>query len=501
MDRIGIIDLGSNSIRLVIIDIKENGAHHQIENLKESVRLRSGTDAQGFLTKEGINSAVEMVSLFVRFCRARKVTHIIAVATAAVRRAPNRAELINRIAKNTGVTIQVLSSEEEAYLGYIGLVNSVTETAGLMADLGGGALKLVGFKDRLNQNSITLDFGSVSLMEKYDLQDLPSPENLRALEQFLDETFARISWLPSYPSLMGLGGTFRSLARVYRHQVHYVPDVTHGITIPTEAVGEIYTMVSGMDLRRRRLVPGLEQDRADLSVTGICIIYRLLKAIKGTELMVSASSLRDGLFYKHIYPRDPILFNVLTHHTNNLIDYHSLDENHLRRVSNLAVILFDQLAPLHNLGSYERRLLLIAGLLHELGVVISVESLEKHTLYTVLNSPLLGLTHRERVLAAFLAASHDGFFQANLQNHVDHGPIEPEDIGRIKKLAPLLQVAHSLDRSRTGVVTNLQATVTKGVCELKVFGTQKRDLEIRDAHRQAEAFRQEYGVELKIVQG
>lgn len=501
MDRIGIIDLGSNSIRLVIIDIKENGAHHQIENLKESVRLRSGTDARGFLTQEGINSAVEMVSLFVRFCHARQVTQIVAVATAAVRRAPNRGELIERIAEQAHVTIQVLSSEEEAYLGYIGLVNSVTDTKGLMADLGGGALKLVGFRERLLQSSTTLDFGAVSLMEKYELQDLPLSANLRALEEFLDDAFAQISWLPNYPQLMGLGGTFRSLARVYRNHVRYIPDVTHGITIPTEAVGEIYTMLSRMDLNQRLKVPGLELDRADLSVAGIGIIYRLLKAIGGSEVMVSASSLRDGLFYKHIYPRDPILFNVLTHHTNNLIDYHSLDENHLRRVSNLAVILFDQLVPLHQLSSYERRLLLIAGLLHELGVVISVESLEKHTLYAVLNSPLKGLTHRERVLIAFLAASHDGLFHANLQNYAENGPIDQGDIQRIKKLVPLLQIAHSLDRSRTGVVTNLQATLAPEHCEIKVFGTQKRDLEIRDAHRQADAFKREFGIELQVILG
>ncbi len=501
MDRIGIIDLGSNSVRLVIIDIKENGAHHQIENLKESVRLRSGTDAEGFLTEEGIDSAAEMLSLFVRFCHARNVKQIIAVATAAVRRAPNRAALINRIAQDTGVTIQVLSSEEEAYLGYIGLVNSVTESFGLMADLGGGALKLVGFKERLNQNTTTLDFGSVSLMEKYGLQDRPSPDSLRALEAFLDETFSRITWLPNYPRLMGLGGSFRSLARVYRHHVNYVPDVTHGIHIPAEAVEEIYTMLSRMDLKQRRQIPGLEQDRADLSVTGFGIIHHLLKATGGKELMVSASSLRDGLFYKHTYPRDPILFSVLTHHIHNLIDYHNLDENHLRRVSNLAVILFDQLAPLHNLGSHERRLLLIAGLLHELGAVISVENIEKHTLYAVLNSPLLGLSQRERVSAAYLAASHDGLIQTNVKNYVENGPIKEEDIISIQKLAPLLQIAHSLDRSRTGVVTSLQANLTPEMCELRVFGTQKRDLEIRDARRRAEMFQEVYGVELRIVQG
>lgn len=501
MKQIGIIDLGSNSIQLVIIDIKKNGAHHRVENLKESIRLRSNTDTAGVLSKEGIDSAVEAVSLFVRFCRARQVSEIIAVATATVRSAPNRSELVDQIAVQTGITIKILSQEEEAYLGYIGLVNSVTDCTGLMADLGGGALKMVGFKERLNQNTITLDFGAVSLMEKYQLHSLPAAEDLAIMERFLADTFARIPWLPGYTKLIGIGGTFRSLASIYRHHVHYIPDITHGIKIPTEAVGEIYTMLRNLDLEQRRQIPGLAEDYADLSVAGIGIIYHLLQAINGSEVMVSASSLRDGLFYQNIYPKDPILFNVLTHHTNNLIDYYNLDEKHLRRISNLAVILFDQLAPLHKLGSYDRRLLLIASLLHGLGTVINVESIEKHTLYTVLNSSLRGLDHRERVLVAFLSASHNEFFDKNLQNYVDYGPIEQEDIGRLKKLATLLQIAHSLDRSRTGVVTNLQAECREEVCELKIFSTQKCDLEIRDAYRRAKAFKEDFGLELKITQG
>lgn len=501
MNRIGIIDLGSNSIRLVIIDIKENRAHHQIENLKETVRLRSGTDSQGLLTKEGMDYAVETISLFVRFCKVRKVNHIIAVATAAVRRAPNRNQLIQRIEKETGIKTQVLSEEEEAYLGYLGLINSVPQTSGLMADLGGGSLKLVSFKERLNQNSITFDFGAVSLMEKFNLNDLPTPQNLKALEAFLDESFAQIPWLKNEDNLMGVGGTFRSLARLFRNHVNYIPDITDGIIIPTETVGEIYEMLSKMDLEQRRRLQGLEKARADLSVTGIGIIYKLLEATKSSKLTVGVSSIRDGIFFRYIYPRDPIVFNVLTHHTNNLIDYHNLDEEHLRRVSNLAVTLFDQLQSLHNLESSERRLLLIAGLLHELGVVISIESLEKHTLYTILNSPLRGLTQRERVLVAYLAASHEQMFQINLQEYATRGPISLDDIERIQKLAPLLQIAHSLDRSRTGVVTSLQTRLTPEVCELKIFGSEKKDLELRDAKRRSEAFQKQYKTRLRIIEG
>lgn len=500
MDRIGIIDMGSNSVRLIIIDVKENRAHHQIENLKETVRLRSGTDSSGLLTETGMEYAAETIALFVKLCRVRKVNKIIAVATAAVRRALNSAQFIARLERDNGIKIDVLSGEEEAFLGYVGLVNSVTDTDGLMADLGGGALKLAGFTDRLRQNSVTLDFGAVSLMERFCLQDLPTAENLRRLETFLEEIFVSIPWLKGRSNLIGVGGTFRSLARIYRNHVSYVPDLTDGIIIPTNAVGEIYHMLSAMDLAARRQVPGLERARADLSVTGIGIIYKLLQVTQGSELKVSVSSIRDGLFFKHIYPRDPIVFNVLTHHTKNLIDYYNLDENHLRRVSNLAVTLFDQLQPLHGLGSWERRLLLVAGLMHELGVVISVESLEKHTLYAVLNSPLKGLTHRERVLIAYLAASHDQLFRINLEHYAANGPIETDDIERVEKLAPLLQIAHSLDRSRTGAVTHVQARLTDGVCELTVFGSQKRDLEIKDATRRAEVFQHQYGSKLVVTQ-
>ncbi|NLJ79794.1 MAG: Ppx/GppA family phosphatase [Firmicutes bacterium] len=500
MERIGIIDLESSSIHLVIIDIKDNQAHHQIENLKETVRLGSGIDPQGNLSDQAVDHLAETISLFANFCKVRKVKHISAVATTAIRQAPNRKEIVDYIYKKTGIKIKVLTEEEEATLGYIGLVNTAAQTSGLLVDLGGGSLKLVDFKNRLLQHTLTLDFGSVSLMEKFNLKDLPQAEDIKALQAFLAESFAGIPWLQGQTNVVGVGGTLRSLARVYRGRIKYLPDITDGLEIPVEKVEEILASLAQMNLEQRRNVPGLEKARADLSVAGIVIIRELLKATASKQLTVATSSIRDGLFYKYLHPRDPIVFNVLTHHTKNLIDYHNLDENHLRRVSNLAVTLFDQLQALHRLNSYERRLLLIAGLLHELGVVISVESLEKHTLYTILNSPLHGLTHRERVLIAYLAASHEQLFLIGLKDYMGQGPITLEDIRRIKKLAPLLQIAHSLDRSRTGVVTQVRCKLTPEICEIKVSGPGKTDLEVRDANRRAEAFLKEYDTKLVVTQ-
>ncbi len=501
MERIGIIDIGSNSIRLLIIDIKENKAHHQIENLKETVRLGSEVHTDGTIKEETVAYALDIISLFVKLCKSRKVNHIIAVATAAIRNAPNRSSIIQRIRRETGLKVRVLTGEEEAFLGYVGLVNTNWRQDGVMCDLGGGSLKLVRFEKRLNLQSHVFDFGAVSLMERFNLGDLPAPADLAALEDFLAENFAKVSWLNDEKAIVGVGGTFRSLARVYREHANYLPDITDGIVIPAEEVGKIYEMLQGMSLQERRSVPGLEKARADISVAGVALIHKLLEITGSSELTVATSSIRDGLFFKHIYPRDPIVFNVLTHHTKNLIDYHDLDENHLRKVSNLAVTLFDQLQELHKLGSFERRLLLIAGLLHELGVVISVESLEKHTMYTIINSPLRGLTHRERVLIAFLAASHEQLFLAGLEKHISQGSLRAGDAEIIKKLAPLLQIAHSLDRSRDGMVTHVQSRLTPEICEIYVLGAAKADLETKDAARRAAAFFKEYGTKLTITQG
>src|SRR5699024_6947150 len=127
---------------------------------------------------------------------------------------------------------------------------------------------LVSFTNRLNQNAVALDFGAVSLMDQFDLSDLATTENLESLEKFLDENFSQIPWLEENPNLIGIGGTFRSLARVYRNHVHYLPDITDGIVIPTEAVGEIYNKLSKLSGEQRRKIAGLEKSRADLSVAG-----------------------------------------------------------------------------------------------------------------------------------------------------------------------------------------------------------------------------------------
>ena len=502
MERLGIIDVGSNSVRLVIIDVDDHGAHHQVENLKETVRLAGSMDASGQISETAISYAVETIRLFANFCRTRRADRVIAVATAAVRRAANREQLVQQISGETGLSLRVLSGEEEAHLGYIGVVNTVSEENALMADLGGGSLKLVAFENRMEQHAESLDFGAVTLTKEFGTFEQTTQESRSALAAFLTRAYQGIPWLPGIEPIIGIGGTFRSLARIIRRRRSYIPDTTDYFEISKEDVWAVYEDLAQRSLGERRDMPGLEEARADIMTAGTAAIYYLLEVTQRPKIIVTTTSIRDGLLYEHLnrFTGDPIVLSVVTHHIDNLINYYRLEENHLRRVSNLAVTLFDQLTQAHRLSSRERRLLLIAGLLHEIGVVIGVEGRDKHTLYMLLNAPLHGLPHRERVMIAYVAASHDHMYLTNMQNYVENGPLQPADLPLVSKLASILQITHSLDRCQTGVVTQVQSEVDQeaGECRIYVRARAGADLEMKEARRKARLFGKLFGFSVHI---
>ncbi|NLL89145.1 MAG: Ppx/GppA family phosphatase [Firmicutes bacterium] len=503
MERIGIIDLGSNSVRLVIVEVDDNRAYYQRENLKETVRLISDIDEHGLLSEKAMHYAIETIQLFLRLCKTRRVDHLITVATAAARQAGNRRLFIERIRQETGLDFKVLSGEEEAYYGYLGTVNTMPQTSGLMADLGGGSLKLVSFVDRMMENSHHLPFGSVTLTNSYKTMDRPDPRDLQQLEKDLADTYRSLPWIQGDHPIIGVGGTFRSLARVVRKSQDYIPDITDAFELDYDDVKACYERLSQMSLEERLTVPGLERARADIIVAGTAAIKCLMEASGRRKIITSTTSIRDGLLYEHLhrYTKDPIVLSVITHHIDNLILYYRLEENHLRRVSNLAVTLFDQIYELHGLNGFERRLLLIASLLHEIGSVIDVEGRDKHTLYMLLNAPVHGLTHRERVITAYVAASHDDLYLANIDQYAEHGPLLSDDIDLIKKLAILLQIAHALDRGQTGIVTRINAEVLEDKCLITIRAKSHAELEINDARRRENAFAKFFGRSLSIVPG
>ena len=168
MQRIAIIDIGSNSARLVISHIYKNGAYNMVYNQKEALRLSQKLDKTGRLTEEAFASTLETMKSFAYMCRLYNADKTIAVATAAIRSAPNGPELTRLVEAETGITLHIITGNTEAYISYLGVINTLPVKDGIIFDLGGGSTELILFKNRQIVESVSLPFGAVNTTDMFN---------------------------------------------------------------------------------------------------------------------------------------------------------------------------------------------------------------------------------------------------------------------------------------------------------------------------------------------
>ena len=214
MEKIGVIDLGSNSARLVIVNLFADGYFMVVDELKESVRLGQDMERDGFLKPARVAETIKTLKMFHKLCDMSGVTRIIAVATAAVRRAKNQRSFLDEIQASCGIKIHVLSSEEEAVLVYRGVINSMDVPKGLILEIGGGATKIVYYNRRNMLNYASLPFGAVTLTGLFSGDGLKPEEQAAKIEEFFTEHLKQVEWLSEIDpdtQMIGVGGSFRNL--------------------------------------------------------------------------------------------------------------------------------------------------------------------------------------------------------------------------------------------------------------------------------------------------
>ncbi len=229
-EKVAIVDLGSNSVRLIIIMIQKGRHYKLIEQEKEMVRLGETLYEDNMLKEAPMERTMQTLKLFRDLIESYKAEKIILTATAAVRNASNRDFFLEKIKDEFNWDFQVISGEREAFLGYLGVINTISETSFLIADIGGGSTEISLAENRKLIESISLNFGSVTLKGKED-------ELLKKLEGL---TWLKNSELP----LVGLGGTIRSFAKIYKRNSPYPIDKLHNLEISLENSKKAIEMVT-----------------------------------------------------------------------------------------------------------------------------------------------------------------------------------------------------------------------------------------------------------------
>jgi len=497
---VGIIDLGSNTARLVVLLYRADYRFQLLDELREVVRLSEGMGPSRILRAGPYERGLEALRTFRSYCDAVGIDDLRATATSAVRAAVNGEAFVEAAQQRAGVELEVLTGQQEAEYGALAVANGFDVQDAVVFDLGGGSMQLSRLRARRFEQGGSLPLGAVRTTEAFLGSDPPRGRELKALRRHVrDQLAPRLAEMPEGLPVVGMGGTLRNLANIVQSRTDYRPDLLHGYRLRREALEELVADLAARPLQRRREVKGLNRDRADIIVAGGVVIAETLAALQVDEVSISGQGLREGLFYPFLFPRgDHLAPDVREFSALNLMREYYDNAPHNLHVRRLALQLFDQIARLHGLGAWERSLLAAAALVHDIGMAVDYYAHHKHGMYLVMGRAMPGFSHREQVLIALLVRYHrrgspgDQGYGAALQEG---------DLARLARLAGMLRLAEYLERSKAQRVRGVQCHLGDGYLQVEALADGNAEIEVREAAARSDLMASSLGVRVEVVAG
>jgi len=506
--RIAAIDIGTNSIHMIVVQIRPDFSFEVIDREKEMVRLGAGGLDGRALTPEAMHAALQVLSKFRRLAESHRVDDVVAAATSATREAENGSKFLKAITDQTGVRPRVISGTEEARLIHSAAVYgvSVPRDVAVVIDIGGGSVEVTRGAGSAIELGRSFKLGVIRLTERFVKSDPLEPRDERRLMRHIhDEVGKYLQQInrAGFDRVIGTSGTILSLGTVAAAAEGRTPGgPLRNRRVPAKLLRRIRKDLVSLNLDKRLRVPGLEPRRADLAVAGAVLLDELLRGLGAEEITLCDLSLREGLVLDFIarhrkeiaqadrYP------DVRRRSVYELAERCNYWPEHAQQVARLAVALFDQTRAIHGLTDREREWLEFASILHDIGVHISYESHHKHSYYLIKNGDLRGFEPEEIDTIALVARYHR---QATpKRRHEGFAELPRRARGVVRTLAALLRLAESLDRSHAQTITGLELhdRGEDDLLQLRTAGD--AELELWAAARHAAPFERLAGKPLRI---
>lgn len=459
---VALVDLGTNSIRLLLVRVSPDLSYSVLSHRKETVRLGEGEYPSMELQPAAMERALIVCKRFTEMAQAQGAEEIIAVATSATRDAKNRTAFLNRLRKEANLDVRVVAGKEEARLIYLGVASGLhmPDDQALFLDVGGGSTEIIVGSQYEYQSLDTLQLGHIRLsMLFFPGEEGPiSKKSYNEVQDHIRNLAVRALQNASAHSIdfaVGSSGTVENLAEIaarHHHGRKREPDEE----LHLADLKRVRRLLCGLPLAARAEVPGIDDNRAGFIVAGAAIVETIMEELGLESLQVSSRSLRDGLLLDYLsrcgleHPDAGASFRETS--VLRLGRRMRFNEDHAHRVADLSLQLFDsgQACDLHGDGDWERGLLYFASLLHDIGIALSYSSHNAHSYYFIRHADLLGFDQAEIEIMAAVAFFHRKGRPG--KQHKQYRQLDKRARGRVRRLSALLSLAESLDRSHLGLV-------------------------------------------------
>ncbi len=305
VENLAIVDLGSNSTRMAITRIEDDGSFREVKRVKENTRLSEGMGPEKKLRKPAMDRTIAAMKRFKQIYTTYPNLTVRCISTAAVRQASNQQVFLNRVKQEVGLELQILSGRQEAYYDYLGVERTLKMDHCLILDVGGASSELILVQRKQARDMISLPIGAVNLSEQFKLSGFVRAHDLFRAQSIVTERLNRIPWLrfATRTPIVLLGGANRTLARMAQLRHKQRPHSIHGYKLSHRAVYSLYRDMLGRNLAQRKKLPGLETDRADIIVGGLLPLICLLQRNSDGRVIFSESGVREGIITEYIQGR------------------------------------------------------------------------------------------------------------------------------------------------------------------------------------------------------
>ena len=494
--RLAAIDIGTNSVHMIVVRVRPDFSFEIVDREKEMVRLGAGGLDGKKLTPEAMTAALQALSKFARLAKSHEVDEILAVATSATREAENGGAFLKRIERRTGIRARLITGTEEARLIHLAAVYGVdTPKPSVVIDIGGGSVEITRGSGNQVDAARSFKIGVIRLTERFVDSDPISSRDERKMTKYIREEVNRyvdnIVEL-GFDRVIGTSGTILSLGTVATAvERGTVPQEVRNLRVSAKAIRRLRKTAVEMDLEERMRLPGLDPRRADLMVAGAILLDTLLKRLGAEEITLCDLALREGVLLDYINSHRKHIRTVESYpdvrrrSVIELAERCAWEADHSRQVAAIALTLFDYTKRIHGLGDKEREWLEYASYLHDIGNHISYGKHHRHSYYLTKNGDLRGFEPEEIDIIALVTRYHRR--ATPKAEHPGMSELSKSDRRTIEILSSFLRLAETLDRSRHGVIRGVEARERLGQLFIKVQAVGDAELEVWAAHKQVHA--------------
>jgi exopolyphosphatase / guanosine-5'-triphosphate,3'-diphosphate pyrophosphatase len=503
--RIAAIDVGSNSLHMVIAQADSDGSITTLWRMKEMVGLGRMSFPSRRLSREAIDRAVSALSRFVQSARARGCEKILAVATSAVREATNGGDFLLRCRREVQLPVRVISARDEAKFIYYGVRHAVDlgDQPRLIVDVGGGSVEFIVADATRPLMLESRKLGAARMTAKYVHSDPISSADLKSLSNIYDRELTPLcATILSYKpvSAIGTSGTLENLSAMcaaFAKPGH----ATDGV-IERGPLSKLVTRLIESRTKDRAALEGLDDQRKDQIVAGAVLVHELFRRLALETIKVCRSALREGILVEYLarhLPDIQIRREVPDPRRRSVLDLArrcAWHQSHSEQVARLCLDLFDQLEPLHKLGPDDRELIEFGALLHDIGWHIDRRGHHKHAMYLIDNGGLKNFSREEIAIIANIARYHRK--SAPNMSHEPYAALSSRARQVVQVGAALLRIADGLDRSHGSVVSSVSTKTGKKRVDVSINARGDIELELWGARRKMSMFDKVFGRKLRF---